>query len=60
VRVELEIDPADDTIKAVTTFNAYGDKTRIVLEDVIFHNQLDDALFRFQIPRGVEIIQMDP
>lgn len=60
VRVELEIDPADDTIEAVTTFNAYGDKTRIVLEDVIFHNQLDDALFRFQIPRGVEIIRMDP
>ncbi|MBW1647452.1 MAG: outer membrane lipoprotein chaperone LolA [Deltaproteobacteria bacterium] len=60
VRVELDIDPAGDTIEAVTTFNAYGDKTRIVLNEVVFHDQLDDALFQFEIPQGVEIIQMDP
>ncbi|MDD2604683.1 MAG: outer membrane lipoprotein carrier protein LolA [Desulfobacterales bacterium] len=60
MRVELEITAADDTIEAVTTFNAYGDQTRIVLNDVIFHDHLDDALFRFEIPQGVEIVQMDP
>lgn len=59
VRVELEIAPADDTIQAVTTFNAYGDKTRIELKNVEFHDHLDDALFRFEVPQGVEIVQMD-
>lgn len=59
VRVELEIVPADDTIETVTTFNAYGDKTRIVLKDVVFHDHLDDTLFRFEIPQGVEIVRMD-
>jgi len=59
VRVELEIAAADSTIEAVTTFNAYGDKTRIVLKDVVFPDHLDDALFRFEIPEGVEIVQMD-
>ncbi|MEE4608290.1 MAG: outer membrane lipoprotein chaperone LolA [Desulfobacteraceae bacterium] len=60
VRVELEIAAADDTIETVTTFNAYGDKTRIVLKDVVFHDHLDDTLFQFEIPQGVEIVQMDP
>jgi outer membrane lipoprotein carrier protein len=60
VRVELEIAAADDTIEAVTTFNAYGDKTRIVLDDVVFHDRLDDALFQFEIPQGIEIVQMNP
>jgi outer membrane lipoprotein carrier protein len=60
VRIELEIAPSEDTIEAVTTFNAYGDKTRIVLHDVVFHDSLDAALFRFEIPEGVEIIQMEP
>jgi len=59
VRVELEIALKDFTIQTITPFNAYGDKTRIELHDVVFHDAMDDALFGFQIPEGVEIIQMD-
>jgi len=60
VRIELEITAADFTIRTVTTFNAYGDKTRIVIHDPVFHDSLDDALFVFDIPPGVEIMQMEP
>jgi outer membrane lipoprotein carrier protein len=60
MRIELEILPEAFTIEAITTFNAYGDKTRIVLQDVVFHDHIDDALFVFKIPEGVEIMQMDP
>ncbi len=60
VRVELEISPEQFTIEAITTFNAYGDKTRIDLHQVTFHDALDDALFHFEIPQGVEIMQMEP
>ncbi len=60
VRIELEIDPGDGTIQTVTTFNAYGDETRIELSDMLFTERLDDALFQFQIPDGVEIVQMAP
>ena len=60
VRIELEIDPGDWTIDTMTTFNAYGDETRIKLSDMMFVEHLDDALFHFQIPDGVEIMQMAP
>ena len=59
MRIELEIDPKNFTIRTVTTFNAYGDQTRITLRDVVFLESLDDALFRFEIPEGVEIMQME-
>ena len=60
VRIELAIDPGDWTIHTVTTFNAYGDETRIELSDMMFVEHLDDTLFHFQIPDGVEIMQMAP
>jgi outer membrane lipoprotein carrier protein len=60
VRIELEIAPEDFTIETITTFNAYGDKTRIALHEVAFHDALDDSLFSFEIPEGVEIMQMEP
>jgi outer membrane lipoprotein carrier protein len=60
VRIELGVDPQDWTIHTVTTYNAYGDETRIELSDMMFVEHLDDALFHFQIPDGVEIMQMAP
>lgn len=59
VRIELEVDAENDTIEAVNTFNAYGDRTRIVFEDVVFRERLDDRLFDFEIPEGVEILQLE-
>jgi len=59
VRIVLGVDPERFTIETVTTFNAYGDRTEIELHDVQFRERLDDALFRFEIPEGVEILQLD-
>jgi outer membrane lipoprotein carrier protein len=43
----------------VVTFNAYGDETRIVLNNYRFNIDPDDALFKFTIPDGADVIQMD-
>ena len=43
----------------VTTLNFYGDETRIDLLNFAFGGDLDDSLFRFEIPKGVDVIQID-
>ena len=43
----------------VVTLNFYGDETRIDLLNFVFGGSLDDSLFSFQIPEGVDIIQID-
>lgn len=46
-------------IEEIVTLNAYGDETRIILGDVTFERQMDDELFRFIIPEGVEVLKME-
>ena len=43
----------------IVTYNSYGDKTRIDLSDIQLKQTLDDNLFTFQIPAGVEILYLD-
>jgi len=43
----------------IVTYNSYGDKTRIDLSDIQLKQTLDDNLFTFQIPAGVEILYFD-
>jgi outer membrane lipoprotein carrier protein len=43
----------------VMTLNAYGDETRIDLINFAFGADLDDSLFSFEIPQGVDVIQLD-
>lgn len=45
-------------IVQITTHNSYGDETVIELKDIQFKPELDDAMFRFQIPSGVEVLQL--
>ena len=45
-------------IEEVITLNAYGDETKIVLDEITFQKDLDDQLFKFLIPAGVEVLQM--
>jgi len=45
-------------IKKVVTFNSYGDATELLFSNINF-TDLDDALFEFSIPNGVDIIYMD-
>lgn len=46
-------------IDQVITHNAYGDETRIVFSNYQFNMNLDDALFRFAIPEGTDVVQID-
>ncbi|MBF0259194.1 MAG: outer membrane lipoprotein chaperone LolA [Desulfamplus sp.] len=45
-------------IKKVVTFNGYGDATELLFSNINF-TDLDDSLFEFSIPDGVDIIYMD-
>ncbi|MBF0467551.1 MAG: outer membrane lipoprotein carrier protein LolA [Desulfamplus sp.] len=45
-------------IKRVVTFNGYGDATELLFSNINF-TDLDDSLFEFSIPDGVDIIYMD-
>jgi outer membrane lipoprotein carrier protein len=50
---------AFDVIR-VTTYNAYGDETRIELSQFDFAVDPDDVFFQFQIPDGVDVLQLEP
>ncbi len=45
-------------IKRVVTFNSYGDATELLFSNINF-TDIDDALFEFTIPNGVDIIYID-
>ncbi|UCD77593.1 MAG: outer membrane lipoprotein carrier protein LolA [Desulfobacterales bacterium] len=47
------------TVIRVITYNSYGDENRIELINHKFNAKLDDALFSFDIPEGVDVLQMD-
>ena len=68
VPVEKTMDVADIRISVskirfaimrVITQNFYGDETRIEFMNSEFDLNLDDALFSFKIPEGVDILQLD-
>lgn len=46
-------------IVRIVTYNSYGDKTRIDLTDIQTNQQLDNALFKFQIPKDADILHLD-
>ena len=43
----------------VMTLNFYGDETRIDLINFAFDVDMDDSLFSFTIPQGVDVVQID-
>jgi outer membrane lipoprotein carrier protein len=43
----------------IVTYNSYGDETRIAMSNIQFEPNLDDSMFSFQIPQGVEILHLD-
>jgi len=47
-----------DVVKIVT-YNSYGDETRIELSNIQFKQKLDDSMFSFKIPQGVEVLHLD-
>ncbi len=43
----------------IITYNAYQDETRIKFTDIEFKKSIDDALFTFDIPAGMDVVQLD-
>ena len=43
----------------VITYNFYGDETRIELLNSKFGVDLDEDLFSFKIPEGIDVLKID-
>jgi len=57
--IGLMISKQTFSVLQVTTQNFYGDETRIDLINSAFGVDLDDSLFSFKIPEGVDVLQID-
>lgn len=60
--MELRLDIAKKTfdLTRIITFNVYGDETRIELKDIDFNDPPPESLFRFDVPPGADVVQMNP
>ncbi len=57
--IGLMISKQTFNVLQVTTLNLYGDETRIDLINSAFGVDLEDSLFSFKIPEGVDVLQID-
>ncbi len=57
--IYLSISKKTFDIVQIVTHNSYGDETRIELSNIQFKQHLDDSIFSFKIPEGVDILQID-
>jgi outer membrane lipoprotein carrier protein len=58
--VELDVAKKTYDLVRITTFNVYGDETRIELKNVSFDDPPPEELFRFDVPEGADVLQMNP
>jgi outer membrane lipoprotein-sorting protein len=57
--VYLFVSPETFDVIKIITYNSYEDETQIEFKDIVFKQKLDDALFNFDIPQGIEVLQLD-
>jgi outer membrane lipoprotein carrier protein len=57
--ISLMVSRQTFNVLQVMTLNFYGDETRIDLINFAFGADLDDSLFSFTIPQGVDVLQID-
>lgn len=58
--VDLEIDKKNFDLTRITTFNVYGDETRIELKHVDFNAVPPESRFHFDVPEGTDVVKMNP
>ncbi len=58
-KLVLKTSSRDLLIKMLTVFDVYGNKIVIELKDVKINPGLDDALFIFKVPPGVEVFDFN-
>jgi outer membrane lipoprotein carrier protein len=56
----LEINPTGFPVKGFTILDMYGNRIVIKLREVKTNTGLEDSLFIFNIPPGVEVINLNP
>jgi len=59
VEILLTISKATFDVVEIVTYNSYGDETRFVFTNIQFKQKMDDSLFHFKIPQGVEVLHLD-
>ena len=57
--IRLMVSRQTFNVMQVMTLNFYGDETRIDLINFAFDTDIDDSLFSFTIPAGVDVVQID-
>jgi outer membrane lipoprotein carrier protein len=57
--IRLMVSKQTFNVLQVMTLNFYGDETRIDLINFAFGVDIDDSLFSFTIPQGVDVLQID-
>lgn len=56
--IYISISAKNFHVVQITTYNSFGDETVIELSNTQFKPKLDDSMFIFQIPQGVEVLQL--
>lgn len=57
-RVLVEVTPGGSEVRAVTTEDPLGNRTRVSFSDLRRNTGLDDGLFSFRVPEGVQVLDM--
>lgn len=57
--IYLNISKKTFNIKEIKSYNSYGDETKIILRDIEFKNNIDNSIFYFNIPYGVDVLEFD-
>ena len=57
--VRMAVDKTNFTIVRIVTINQYDDATHIELLNHRFDAQLDNSLFNFTVPEGVDELKID-
>lgn len=60
MEMKLEIAKKTFDLVRIITFNVYGDETRIDLKNFSFKTPPPEELFRFEVPDGADVVQMNP
>ena len=59
VEIYLWISRKTFDVVRILTYNSYGDETRIVFTNIQLKQNIDDSLFSFKIPEGMEVLNLD-
>lgn len=57
-RLELGVEPASGAIRETRVVDLFGNRTRVVFENVETNQDPPASLFRFEVPEGVRVLEL--